>query len=1290
MDRSASEKVQKKDIEKMFDDKDLRIIQMMGDITINKNKLGNEEISFQFQGESTFSILFEKIVSPEILNDYLKERMYEKINLYIKEKKKGSSTINDTEIRQSLNSILKSKYIDEFISFINSNLNNFTTTDELTEHSFIKISNNLFTDLICEENLFNIIERYISDSIKLYEMMENKKKYILYMDYEVNFPKIKEIYNNIIKNLHIEYDLNELSIFYLLSMLWRINNKLPISNEKIFLNKLQLYLFICQIRKKITHNDITKKLCEKIDEKANILFAGNFQDGFIEYMDKNRELTKRNIYDELFYYKNVKPKSHQVEFLNKSLENWDKGFFTTYSTVMGSGKTTSVIAMSRIATLKGKKLLFLCNSFLVKTDILSKLKKYNDTLDKKNKTNNIKYIEINNENNEDIGNSINNKSVIVTDVESGSRILNEPNAKDEFVLFFDELTMGTENIESDELQKITVLLTKLPKRTILSSATLPQMISLNNNAIHLAYKIYNNTDNEITSISRSEIEIACQMNTFNSTPYSIFYQIKTQKQLEKFILHLTSHYYYRRFCTFDDMLNLYIRMKNMGINIDGVKSLDPNNCYLWDPQAVAEIYIKLLNILLKEDDNIICNVCKYQYTDDIIDINKFIQNIDCQTLFVTNEKDISLYIANKEILYKKMLSNIQKKIIFERGEYRDFQDLNDMIKMSLNIHRKNIQMLENIPESFKMDEMFDLLNHGIAFFNKSTHAIYNKLVYDLAKSNKIILLVADSTISYGVNFPIENIVIFDNVAEESSVELLCQISGRAGRKGLSKKANVFMSNKSLHRFYQYAIDGSDKIYNEGMNLELSTIRNIAEITKNLSVEQQNRFFDIKTKLANTESFSIEKCSRYDVIGDISERKKFAEEFGKINSEIDKLNGEYKEPEEFINTLDIELKIQIKKDEIKNEETNLLRFDIAIKSINTVDLETMKTRLIKYNQIEFSGLDIGKKRKNENEIKILYAKTLDIKRTEIIDKINSLNMELNELEGLILSAMTTSVERQRRLTITKQKILLSDDLNTVGKKVCYYDELLKSNGVTTSVDEPIITTLNELLGKNKWLVDNYINEINILLIEIQKQEQEKEMLKLKQFDEEKQKRNQEISAIVNSKRQEIIVLQSELDILNAKISEFPTKEAEISKLTPRIIMVLGNEEIAGGILNDIVHYIRNKRLLQFSLNTLQKSSEIKEYLKGITFKNYNNEAKNKDGILKPILEKFATDYINIQIEKQIVSEKINSITEKMRTIEGEIAKLELQLQTGGNKKNKKHDYVYKCNKYIEKIRNIMNI
>ena len=69
--------------------------------------------------------------------------------------------------------------------------------------------------------------------------------------------------------------------------------------------------------------------------------------------------------------------------------------------------------------------------------------------------------------------------------------------------------------------------------------------------------------------------------------------------------------------------------------------------------------------------------------------------------------------------------------------------------------------------------------------------------------NMAFIFVNDD-ICYGVNYPIENIVILDTpLMINRSVNTLLQLISRAGRKGKSDKANIWMSEPVLNRLRDY-------------------------------------------------------------------------------------------------------------------------------------------------------------------------------------------------------------------------------------------------------------------------------------------------------------------------------------------------------------------------------------------------------------------------------------------------------------------------------------------------------
>ncbi len=109
------------------------------------------------------------------------------------------------------------------------------------------------------------------------------------------------------------------------------------------------------------------------------------------------------------------------------------------------------------------------------------------------------------------------------------------------------------------------------------------------------------------------------------------------------------------------------------------------------------------------------------------------------------------------------------------------------------------------------DEADDMLKvmlaAGVGVYCNQLNESYLKVVTEQMEKGNMSIVFVNDDICYGVNYPIENIVILDTpLMMNRSVNTLFQLISRAGRKGKSDKANVWIAEPVLNKLQDYIMD----------------------------------------------------------------------------------------------------------------------------------------------------------------------------------------------------------------------------------------------------------------------------------------------------------------------------------------------------------------------------------------------------------------------------------------------------------------------------------------------------
>ena len=1024
---------------------------------------------------------------------------------------------------------------------------------------------------------------------------------------------------------------------------------------------------------------------QRVNELAAYIFdkISEFKNNNIEYIDQNRELLKGDTeFKNMFLQDDrddvVEPRKHQEEFLNFVVRDWDNGFFIAYTTVMGSGKTTSAIGLASLVDLKNRtrkngeakyKFIFSCNSYLVKLDVSNKLFKYSKLSFGTTETDGSEGYNIRNMRDNTVTKLESSPSIIIANVEYVPKILNElKQLGEEAILFFDEPTMGAEDINSEQLKLSGTVLSNLPKRTVLSSATLPIILSTNNNEIHKNFK-ETNGNIDMVRIGKSGINISCQLNNYNNSPHSVFYGIKSKFELDKLVKILETNYYFRRFCTFDDLYFLYTRMKALGDKSlrDKIDTIAERN--LWSEQNVSERMIELLKII---PDNMVEKVCYYNYEEQkqILDIWEIISKFNSPTLIVTeNPNQIKNKILEiKDKINSKFYDYIQdyhvinyNNFIPKKGDNIFESGIEDKIKVI-------IQQSSNEGRMRNIDELKELAKIGVAMYRDGMNKEEKEFVFRLLKANNILYLISDGSIAYGANFPIENIVILPDLGDQKSIETISQISGRAGREGLSEKANVMLSNEMLFRLTKYIQDGFDRIYNEGENMVM--ISKI-EILKKPNQNVLKYLNDLINKNTRGNLFLEEDETKNQGV-DMSVIKGMLEKKckKKINSDLNK-DVEIGKMDEEIKKMDEIILLSKKSYKNKREEFEKNKSSETEKKIKTIIgilIENIKSKINLRD-----AFDLCKKKLSYINSFINPGQNILLSVIKYVNSLFELNLtkirRFIENEKKIIDEREREGERRKREEERRREEEIKGIENKIKEKE---DELVLVDNDINESEKFLLKKADELLESNndsiyklikKQLRDEKNQDQRLRLNERLKSKQKEQFEKLKGLDEYNMykgaieyKKNSEMEISEFQKRLQELTQKLENSISKQTTATVPTV-ASVAGVSSQVI---SQEEFRrASIVPPIV--TREHPFKKFG--DLQRSQQKQEQ------RQTNESRERRIAEINQRLSEINTNYDQRNLPLHIEQEKSRLEREKKH--------LESQHQ-GGNYKQKLMKYLTKLN------------
>lgn len=667
-------------------------------------------------------------------------------------------------------------------------------------------------------------------------------------------------------------------------------------------------------------------------------------------------------YDETISSIKLKPYDSQIELINTVSKNISNGFLILLKTLPGLGKTsmiTSICAYIRKSEHNSKlKVIFCCSDMLesVRIQILKLAYNFNIKFGIATSSSN------NGVDNYIIKNSWNcptdtERELIVADYRSTACILEEK--KHEYLLFFDEPTVLTDRIENvNTLTYLSKILFNLPKRAILSSATLPATIELDNIIQDYIIKY---PDAKIEQISSNKTLIGSFIKDFNSNPLVPHIYVNKFSELKNTIKIIKDFPLVGKFYTLPFLLNLnkYIieyGNKQDALNLDNIESFEHDN--------ILENILHLLTVISDYDD-VKNNFIKFkslninQVNELDIDVDKLdnnYNNFDHSKLLTVHaykyfgccliatesplsyvrkymypivdklKEKIKISSITKEYEnYKKLIQEYNTKVENlelnykpqkdEKGNFDTKEECIARIKVPTFTFRKELEIntishiksfakyvrTDNIDKSMLKncisheridinkydidDNLKFLLYMGVGIFSPGLDSAYTNKILEMLNDKELAFIIADESFCYGANYPISNVVIHDDLANNHSINTILQLIGRTARIGKSWSGKVHLDTNTSKRIIKFFSDPSFNSV-EGENINNSYIKykqdyffKKAEKEKEekIRLERLEKINLEKERLKQLEKIKLEKQNNNS--NNISNHNKFKNTFG---------------------------------------------------------------------------------------------------------------------------------------------------------------------------------------------------------------------------------------------------------------------------------------------------------------------------------------------------------------------------------------------------------------------------
>jgi hypothetical protein len=431
--------------------------------------------------------------------------------------------------------------------------------------------------------------------------------------------KIIESYSNVNKYNTIDENLEQKEELLIGS------KKILHTLKNIIANEKEYFTPLCSIENfKIS---LSLQLVEDLQYKINVLSL-NFGIKLYEIANKRPKLIYDTKYDNTIIEMKIKPYDSQLKFIDIIKSDFVNGFLIIYKTLPGLGKTSTVSSLcSFIKNSNYKyKTIFCCSDILesVRIQVLRIIFNFgikfaicNGRLKKEKELKDINN-DITEKFHYDLKKSWNcNKDdepeLLVCDYVSTYLLLKEGKKNDtNYVLFFDEPTVLTDNNDEENLtlQYLTKILYYMPKHTILSSATFPQL-----NEIQVVLDYYNTTypTGKIHEIKSNKTLLGCIIKNFDNQVITPHIYCNNVRELNDYIEKLKNFPLLGKFYTLSYLINLneFLKKYNLNIDLDDIETFEHEN-----------IIENIMNLLFRIVNNFNDEQFKEFKNIKILDINE--------------------------------------------------------------------------------------------------------------------------------------------------------------------------------------------------------------------------------------------------------------------------------------------------------------------------------------------------------------------------------------------------------------------------------------------------------------------------------------------------------------------------------------------------------------------------------------------------------------------------------------------------------------------------------------------
>lgn len=574
--------------------------------------------------------------------------------------------------------------------------------------------------------------------------------------------------------------------------------------------------------------------------------------------------------------RSVNLRAHQIMLIDEYAKNYNNKLACIYTAPIGSGKTTSIYglisvlkAMNSLNKNTDDSIIFACKnrSVILQVAQICFVMGVEFGIGYSNKSSPSGY-------SISIHDRMSKKEfplMIIAEPDVAYKILTDKSIKsvaERFTLFHDESTIGAEDAQSKELIDNMRLLTVCPNKTIISSGTFPEL-----SALPVLDNLFKARNMRVVKITSTDVPITCDIYDFNGLHITPLVACQTSSDIKTLLARIETSASLSKMLSLQTGYNLWKKLSENKIDV-GVYNFntffgDVDN---FNTRSVVSYVKSLINILEKANDQIIASVCS-----SLSELGQSIK-IDSQTLgafkssalfygvtlivneeplkfaqntFNTNINTVKAYLAKLNISdisallskYEKFKISQDKQISLMDEKNRDYSlsSVTNYVKNSLHIPN-SVHLGSNFSKDTILEPSYEYLTEsiddnllfllmvgvGVVFSlenlgesARKSMRTYRDVVLNMASNRKLAYIVSDKSISYGANYPIDNVVI--DYSTDLSIQTVFQTIGRAGRIGKSWRAKAYLASKTAEQLKSFIRTDKDQTEIQNINTALSSL-----------------------------------------------------------------------------------------------------------------------------------------------------------------------------------------------------------------------------------------------------------------------------------------------------------------------------------------------------------------------------------------------------------------------------------------------------------------------------------